>query len=400
MLRIFTASLCTLVCLTHLSYAQPTAKTLEKDMKYYHSISKEKLLNINDRLYLLYQLEEKYSGTNVDTTQIREEIEKLEPLREKKSPKSSNPILKDLEYYHKISANEKMTVNDMLYILAQIREKYEGTGIDLTPIDNEIYKLNPKWMQQNRPVVHKKTDIPENIEETPGEGIRPGDILGINVYPMEKFSGEVVVQENGVINLPLAGIIPVKGMTVDKLCEVIKAKLVRYVTDPSVNIVKHQFGKSNIIIAGEIRMPGIYLYSANMNISDLVLLSGGYTQNADESTFKVHRDKTTIKVNTKDFALKPNDIIEIPRSENDISVVGYVEKPGDYNYHYGITLSEVISLAGGVKKGIKADTVEVLRKTQTLERTIYKENLKKIMKGKAKLDFQLEPGDIILIPRK
>jgi polysaccharide biosynthesis/export protein len=384
---------------------QPTAQqSLEKDLNYYNRINSEINPTVNDRLYLLYKLRDKYANTGANITPIKQEIDKLEPIRDKKSavaePATTDPVQEDLNYYARISSGAKLTVNDMLYILYKIREKYEGTGMDLTLIDNELSKLNPQWMNQNRPVVYKPPYTIESPDTSGVEDIKAGDILGISVYPMEKFAGEVEVKDNGVVNLPLIGMIPVQGMSLDKLEEIIKAKIVRYVSNPSVSVSKHQNIKNKIIVTGEIRNPGIYLYSEGSKISDLIPLVGGYTENADETTFKVHRENTTIKVNTKDFELKTNDIIEIPRSDNDVTVIGLVEKPGDYKYHYGMTVSEVITIAGGVSKSVKSDTVEIMRKTKTSERAYYKESLKKILKGKNDLDFQLEPGDIVLVPRK
>jgi polysaccharide export outer membrane protein len=384
-------------CYTYAGSAELTQKTLKKDMGYYYKTSKQKNLNINGRLFILYGLQKKYAGTNVNMTMVKNEISGLEPKRIKKMKASTDPVQDDLNYYRKTAEQTKLNVNDMLYILYTIRNKYEGVGADLTPIDDELSKLNPQWLG-TQPVAHKT--LSSKKDASGGQGLKPGDILGISIYPMERFSGEVIVKKNGTINLPLIGVIQVKGMTLEKLSEVTQEKLVRYVTNPLVTVIKHQFNKNKIFVAGEINSPGAYLYSGNLNIAGLISLAGGLTKDADETNMKLYRNKTLIKIKAKDFPVNANDIVEIPSAVKKISVLGEVKSPGDYNYYDGMTLKDAISNAKGNKKSAKLKSVKIFRKAGPSERTTYVENFVKVLKGKAKFDLKLEPSDIIFVPKK
>ena len=259
-------------------------------MGYYYKTSTKKNLNVNDRLYILYGLKKKYVKTDIDTAIIENEISKLEPKRIKKSVPSSSadPIQKDLDYYYRISSSVKLDVNDMLYILYKIRNKYVGKGVSLATIDTEITKLNPQWTGESKPVEHETVYTIESMGEDQ-HGIKPGDVLGISIYPLERFSGELVVNENGTIDLPLIGSIHAKGMSLEKLSETIQEKLVRYVTNPLATVIRHAFTKNQIVITGEVSSPGAYQYSGDLTIAELISLAGGFTENADDVTVKLHR---------------------------------------------------------------------------------------------------------------
>ena len=379
-------------------------ETLRKDLGFYYRTSRMNDLSINDRLFILFNLKDKYTGSGVNLTAVIDEIDKLEPLREKRGPEapvvSADPISADLKYYSDLSGRVKLTVNDRLYVLFKIRDKYEGMGIDLSRIDEEIRKLNPKWIDKGKPVVYQKPREEDNKVMSMGSDINRGDIIGISVYPMEKFSGEIVVDNDGTLMLPLAGSIKAEGMSLEELETTIRAKIVKYVTDPIVTVIKHEYGRNRVVAAGEVRKPGTYQLSGSMKLHELISLAGGLTEFAEDSAYKVHRHNKTLVVNAKDFELGPGDIVEVMGAYNKVTVVGEINTPGDYNYYEGMTLSDAVKIAGGTAKAADLGKVEILRKTETSERAIYKQNLKKVLKGKEKLDAKLEPGDIILIPKK
>lgn len=383
---------------TEISSQDLLKQDYQKDINYYQKTSKLRNLDANSKLYILYNLQKKYDGKDIDITLVKNEINTLEPQRTRKAPPViTDPLQEDLSYYYKVSNQVKLKVNDMLYILYKIRDKYEGKGIDLTPIDEELTKLNPQWME-GRPVAYKKESARD--EKDTGDGIKPGDILGISVYPMEKFPGEALVRENGTVSLPLIDNLNVKNMSLEQFASEVQTRLVRYVTNPLVTVVRHKTNKNQIFISGEVRFPGSYFYSADISIPGLISLAGGLTRDADEAGIRLYREKTVIKVESKDFPLKAYDIVEIPGMTKKISVLGEIESPGDYNFFEGMTVKDAVNNAKGAKKSAKINSVKIYRKTPTADRSVFEENLEKVLNGKTELDLKLEPGDIIFVQKK
>jgi protein involved in polysaccharide export with SLBB domain len=55
---------------------------------------------------------------------------------------SSQTLQNDLSYYQKVSVQKNLNKNDRTYILEKIRQKYEDTNIDTTPLQKEIAALD------------------------------------------------------------------------------------------------------------------------------------------------------------------------------------------------------------------------------------------------------------------
>ncbi len=67
--------------------------------------------------------------------------------------------------------------------------------------------------------------------------IRPGDVLNVRVAGEDDLSGTYIVQTDGTINMPLAGLIHVQNIPTDKAAEII-AQTYRdgYLVNPEVTI--------------------------------------------------------------------------------------------------------------------------------------------------------------------
>ncbi len=79
-----------------------------------------------------------------------------------------------------------------------------------------------------------------------------------------------------------------------------------------------------------------------------------------------------------------------------VSVFGQVNKPGTFPYEEGMTVIQVISMAGGFSKMAAKNDTNVTRLVEGAERK-YPVPVEAIAEGKAK-NFLLKPGDIIYVP--
>ncbi|MDW8020174.1 MAG: SLBB domain-containing protein, partial [Chloroherpetonaceae bacterium] len=91
------------------------------------------------------------------------------------------------------------------------------------------------------------------------------------------------------------------------------------------------------------------------------------------------------KVESENIVLEPNDIIEVPRFQNYINVIGRVIEPGNVEYQPNLTIKDYIALAGGLGK--RADEGRI---------SVIKPNTGDVIEAsKVKV---IEPGDTILVP--
>jgi len=235
----------------------------------------------------------------------------------------------------------------------------------------------------------------------------------VNVTPSEELSREIVVSADGMITFPLIGAVKANGLTVKELATVLTKALSVYITNPKVTITMKSFSKKQIFIMGEIKQSGGYQYKEGMKLLDLVTTAGGFTNFAGTKNIKIYRGekdkRQVITVNleeimktgdtTKDFILHPGDIVEVPRQPKTVSVIGAVNNPGNFDWYEGINLLEAISLAKGQTDFASLGAVKIFRGT-TQQQKMLVVNMNNVLKGDLKNNLVLEPGDIVVIPRK
>ena len=80
-----------------------------------------------------------------------------------------------------------------------------------------------------------------------------------------------------------------------------------------------------------------------------------------------------------------------------VFLVGNVGKQGAYNLEGGETVLQLLAACGGVGTFAKADSIYVLR-TENKKQIRIPFQYKKAIKGRAKDDVILQPGDIVVVP--
>jgi protein involved in polysaccharide export with SLBB domain len=127
--------------------------------------------------------------------------------------------------------------------------------------------------------------------------------------------------------------------------------------------------KKYIEIRGEVKKPGKYEFTENMNIADLVKVSGGFTESANPERVDIGRLKKEADIEKKEvvllnyntnenrlFLLKDKDLVIIPKNpyfdlnKADVVLSGKINYPGKYNFMDNEKLSSLIERAGGFKK--------------------------------------------------
>ncbi|MCJ2188602.1 polysaccharide biosynthesis/export family protein [Novosphingobium beihaiensis] len=111
--------------------------------------------------------------------------------------------------------------------------------------------------------------------------LAPGDTLQLDVFREAGFSGQYVINDQGMIALPEAGDIPAAGKTLAQLRGELAALLRRdYVRNAriSLDVVHYR----PIYILGEVQKPGEYAYAGGMSVYALVAKAGGFTYRAND----------------------------------------------------------------------------------------------------------------------
>jgi len=103
-----------------------------------------------------------------------------------------------------------------------------------------------------------------------------GDRVRVIVFGQDSLSNSYAVDGSGNIFMPLIGIVPAQGKTIEGLSRAIEAKLRNgYLRDPRVSVEVEAYRP--FFILGEVTTPGQYPYINGMTAEKAVAVAGGFT---------------------------------------------------------------------------------------------------------------------------
>jgi polysaccharide export outer membrane protein len=248
---------------------------------------------------------------------------------------------------------------------------------------------------------------------TPGYRIGPKDLLEIRVFEVPELNVERRVSEDGNVNLPLIGNVPVEGLGEDELAARLKILLeAKYVQRASVAIQVREFRSKPISVLGAVRNPGTLAFSGRWSLMEAILACGGLTDQRGPKIFILRRgvngltDQVTIDVDDLLVRVDPDanlpifssDVINIPPAEVlTVFCLGEIGKPGAVTFKSTerVTLLTVIAQAGGLSD--RASRKIRIKRLDASNRWIEMEvDYKSILSGK-RADIELHGGDVVLV---
>jgi protein involved in polysaccharide export with SLBB domain len=115
--------------------------------------------------------------------------------------------------------------------------------------------------------------------------IRPGDVLRVAVWREPALSGDLVVSMDGTVSHPIYRELNVNGKTLPEVEVGFRQVLSRLSNNPQFVIEQ----LVRIDVAGEVRVPNLYLVSPLTTISQVVTLAGGATNEGKRDQVRVTR---------------------------------------------------------------------------------------------------------------
>jgi polysaccharide export outer membrane protein len=241
-----------------------------------------------------------------------------------------------------------------------------------------------------------------------------GDKIEVSVFGHQDLGRIVEVRDDGTINLPLIGDIPVAGRGVQEIVGELTRRFGKdFLVDPQITVDVRESQSQWVTIVGEVRNPGRFALRRGMRLLDLVAEAGGITKEAgyeivvlrqgtgggDGDRMTIDRDHL-VRHDSHDanLVLKQGDIVSVP--EKDVFYIrGEVGRPGSYFIERGMTLMQALSVAGGLGPFANRKDVELLRTGDDgiTRKSIV--NVKAIEDGK-KPDIEIRGNDLIIVPRR
>jgi len=191
----------------------------------------------------------------------------------------------------------------------------------------------------------------------------PGDSVSIQVYGQPDMATTVYVSDDGTIPVPLAGPVPVAGLSPAEASQRIEKALRdgKFLVHPQVTLTVMVSRSQRVSVLGQVGKPGVYPIESNTTIFDLLAMAGGALDTGSEEIFLLRKDAAgTLQrypINLKGLdnsknavpaqGLRGGDSILVPRAEQ-FYIYGEVTSPKKYRVEPGMTVVQAIAVAGGV----------------------------------------------------
>lgn len=248
--------------------------------------------------------------------------------------------------------------------------------------------------------------------------IKPGTVLEIIVYGHEELSRTVTVQTDGTINFPFLEGVPIDGLTVKELREILLVQIGKYVErKPIITVSFLDTYLITIIVLGQVKRPGAMRIPQNSTVLGAIGEAGGIIPGAKLSEVKILREKQDKKENhtvdleafylTSDFSLLPplkdGDVIIVPGhpGATSIKVIGEVRLPGNYEIFSNIeNVLDAIFKAGGFTTEADIHRIRIISGSKSRMREFEIDLDEKMKYNQYEEIPAIYPGDVIYVPKK
>lgn len=238
-----------------------------------------------------------------------------------------------------------------------------------------------------------------------------GDVLQLQVWGRPELSGKHIVGPDGVITVPMAGPTPVGQLSREEAARQVRQRLERFYIDPQVQFSVEQYVSNRITVLGRVENPGMISFDQPPTLLEVLAKAGSLPVIDKQATLSRcaivrGRDKlmwVDLKrlLNGGDLRLnlrmKPGDLVYIPDSADTmVYVLGAVHRPGAYRLTPDMSVMDALATAGGPNEDAQPAEIGVYRPARQAFERIALQNL---MDAKRPVNFALEEGDVIYVPK-
>ena len=232
--------------------------------------------------------------------------------------------------------------------------------------------------------------------------LTPGDRFAVLIANIPEFSGQYQVQVDGTVSFPLLGVIPIWGLTVHQISDVLTTRYrqAEVLRDPDITVGLLTVSPLKIALSGEVNRPGAYNIAAAdgklPTLTEAIQKAGGITELADlrqvkllrarrsggDDAFQIDlwellqagdlrqditlRDGDSIVLATATAPINPADAglmgaANVAPAFIQVGVLGETQRTGVVQVPLNTPLNQAILAAGGFNNRARKGSVELIR---------------------------------------
>lgn len=236
----------------------------------------------------------------------------------------------------------------------------------------------------------------------------PDDELLVTLYGVQEYTGELLVSDEGNINVPNVGQIRVAGLTIEaatqKLKTVMGNSVYPYLKNggSKLSVTLNKIRSIKVTVIGANR-PGNLTVSSLSTIFNALYLAGGPTEFGSFREIELIRNNKPIqKVDlyrmllkgdqSDNIGLKDNDVIRIPAYKKRVEIQGQVKRPGIFEVLSGESFQDVLEFASGFTDTAYTAIVKAFQNSD-------RERKVKDIPAAEYQKYQPESGDIFVVSK-
>jgi polysaccharide export outer membrane protein len=260
--------------------------------------------------------------------------------------------------------------------------------------------------------VVRRFEAPEMTSYTLGNG----DEISVDVWNHPELSGHHVIGPDGKISLPVSGTLDVAGLTREESQKAIASAFSRFYSDLSVTMRVDRYTSYRVYVLGRAGNPGMLQFDTQPTLLDVitraaVLQTPGSSsasspglgrcailRGRDQMVWVDLRALFTQGNMALNIRLQRDDVVYLRDSgDRVVYVLGEVKHPGAYQLTPTMSFLDAYSQAGGSTEDASDNKIEIVRSSSGVQREF---RLSDLLSGPGHLNFALEEGDIIYLPRR
>jgi polysaccharide biosynthesis/export protein len=186
-----------------------------------------------------------------------------------------------------------------------------------------------------------------------------GDLLRIAVFDHEELSVDARISQSGNITFPLVGQVQVAGLSTRDAELLLARRLIEggFVKQPQVAVLVSEYQSQKVSVMGQVAKPGQYPLDASKKVLDALALAGGVLNDtaADDVTL-VRADGSRIVIDLQklfdgdpsaNLIVQDGDTVFVAHAPQ-FYIYGQVQHPGQYKLVRNTSISQAISIGGGL----------------------------------------------------
>jgi polysaccharide biosynthesis/export protein len=225
-----------------------------------------------------------------------------------------------------------------------------------------------------------------------------GDLLKIAVFDHDELGVDARISQSGNITFPLVGQVRVAGLSTREAELLLATRLTEggFLKQPQVSVLVSEYQSQKVSVMGQVARPGQYPLDASKKVLDALALAGGVLNDtaADDATLvRATGSRVLIDLQTLfdgdpavNLVVQDGDTVFVPHAPQ-FYIYGEVQHPGQYRLARNTSISQAISIGGGLTpRGTQRGAIVKRMDATGKERKVSLRN-----------EDVLQPNDVLLI---